>query len=152
MVALAVGTALLTIVLLASVDADAVQTGVALAVAVAIALGTTRFVGRWLMKSARAEFQDALTDAVRVELRAEHETQRAELAAHGAVIADELAEYRKAATEQLDTVSAQVGEIKQDVSWCKAELAERTEIAMMVERNTRWILALANAVGVVLEQ
>jgi len=143
---------------LARVDSHAVQTGAAVAVVGAFALAASRFIGRWLMRSARAEFEEQVVSAVREELSAQRdEVARAvqekhvENATAIQAIAEEVAAVRESVDTQVETGSRYLADIKSDVSWCKTELAEGTNLNATVERNTRWIRTIAERVGVDLE-
>ena len=143
---------------LARIDSHAVQTGAAVAVVGAFALAASRFIGRWLMRSARAEFEDQVVSAVREELAGQREevaaavqTKHEENAAAIQKIAEEVTAVRDSVDSQVETGTRYFLDIKRDVSWCKTELAEGTNLNATVERNTRWIREIAEHVGMTLE-
>ena len=163
MLALAIIAAVTATFLLASIDADAVQTGVAVAVAAMVAVGTTRFVSRWLMKSARAEFQDQVSTATA-------EVVREELQRYGT----QLQEHRKELQQHVETQEAANARITAELALLRhrvdehetignrfaARLSEQMEstssqleaAATGFERNSGWIKEIAEQVGITLRE
>lgn len=112
------------------------------ALSVAVALGVARFVGGWLMRSARDDFRESVCAVVREEVQSQIGALRADHAALKTSVDDGFTtamSEREALGERLD---AAVSELTHNGGHSLKDT---------VTKHTRWLQQIASAIGIVLD-
>jgi cell division protein FtsX len=126
----------------ASLPLDATRAAV-VAVSVAAALGMVKFVGGWLMRSARDDFRQSVATAVRDQVRLETEAQTKDITAKVAQLRTDMEAGFAEAIEDRKRTDARL-----DIAMGELQENGGSSLKDSVVRHGKWLRRIMSTMGI----